>query len=86
MLESAKHLLLLKSGGSWISAAAWTSALICWWLVLGLFWFNRSRFEFVDHLDGVPVRRPVANIGLLAILVAVATALGLLSAIKIVLG
>ena len=86
VLEATKHLLLLKFGGSWINAAAWTAALLCWWLVLALFWFNRNRFEFSGLLDGAPVRRPVASIPMLAFLIVAASGLGLFSAIKTVLG
>ncbi|WP_284877797.1 hypothetical protein [Brevundimonas sp. MEB006b] len=86
MLEAAKHLRLLKFGGSWINAAAWTAALLCWWLVLALFWFNRTRFEFGELLDGAPIRRPVASIPMLAFLIVAASGLGLFSAIKTVLG
>ncbi len=86
MLEAAKHLLLLKFGGSWITAAAWTAALMSWWLVLAFLWFNKARFGFVSLLDGAPVRRPVASIPILAFLIVAASGLGLFSAIKTVSG
>lgn len=86
MLEAAKHILLLKFGGSWISATAWTAALLCWWLVLALFWFNRARFEFIELLDGAQVRKPAVSIPMVAFLIVAASGLGLISAIKTVLG
>ncbi|MET3835891.1 hypothetical protein ABIB58_001232 [Brevundimonas sp. UYEF29] len=86
MLEASKHLLLLKFGNSWINATAWTAALLCWWLFLALAWFNRTRFESSELLDGVPVRRPVASVPMLALLIVAASGLGLFSAINTVLG
>ncbi|WP_313454482.1 hypothetical protein [Brevundimonas sp.] len=86
MLEATKHVLLLKFGGSWGSAAVWTIALLCWWLVLALSWFNGARFELVELLDGAPARIPVANIPILAFIIVMASGTGLFSAVKTVLG
>jgi len=86
MFEASKQLLLLKFGGSWINATAWTAALLCWWLFLALAWFNRTRFQSSELLDGAPVLRPIASISMMAFLIVAASGLGLFSAIKTVLG
>ena len=86
MLEATKHLLMLRAGGSLVTTAAWTAALVCWWTVLALFWFNRARFELALYIDGLPTRMKVISIPLLAALIVMASGLGLVSAIMTVSG